>query len=100
MPSKPKNADVVYQTMKDYSHTKEFSFSESELRYMAEDFFLFWEGRRWDKIKYWPAVAMKRVLNLNANRKPSPKHSPVKASGTQEKSKSVRDKVLEKQNDF
>lgn len=62
MQSKPKNSDEVYQTMKDYCQTKQYNFSESYLRYMAEDCYLFFESKGWNSCKYWPPLAMRWVL--------------------------------------
>jgi len=91
MPNKPNNSDEVYQTMKDYCSTKQFSVSNATLRYWAEDCFLWYEARGWKGITYWPAVAMRWCLN---NVKKLPAKSPSKPKP---KGKTIRDKILEEQ---
>ena len=95
MPSKPKNSGEVYKTMLDYSNTKRFNLTESELQFMAENCYLTFESKNWNGIKYCPAIAMRWVLTNK------PKFSPNKPISQKPKSKgkSVRDRILEQYND-
>ena len=98
--SKPKNEDEVFEVMRDYSLTKGFSFSDSQLHYMAEFCYLTFEGKAWEGIKYWPAVAMRWVLKEN---KDLSKKSYSKKGFTADrekkvdkpKGKTVREQILE-----
>lgn len=93
MPSKPENSDEVYQTMSDYSDTKGFNCSESELRFMAENMFLTFEAKKWRGTSYWPPLAMRWVLTNRKNTGVS------KTPQQPKKGKSVREKILEQQNE-
>ena len=89
--SKPNSEEEVFNVMYEYSQKKGYSFTDTQLRFMAENCFLFWEGRKWDKVSYWPAVCMRWVLNEKGKfgkgtvsyEKPKPQR------------KSVRDKIME-----
>lgn len=93
--SKPQSEEDVFSVMKDYSIKKGYSFTDIQLRFMAENCYLFWEGRNWDKVSYWPAVCMRWVLNergkfgkdIMSPKKPKPQ------------GKSVRDKIMEQENE-
>ena len=90
--SKPESDKEVFSVMRQYSKKKEFNFTDSKLRYLAEDCFLYWEGRKWKGISYWPAVAMRWILtNLD---KQTRKHAPLPNF----KGKSIRDKIIEQEN--
>jgi len=90
--AKPTSYADVFSVMKQYTEKKGFSFTDSKLRYLAEDCFLFWEGRKWKGISYWPAVCMRWVLNnLDKQIKCSYKSKPK----PQGKSKSVREIILD-----
>jgi len=94
-PSKPNSEEEVFNVIYEYSKKKGYSFTDTQLRFMAENCFLFWEGRKWDKVSYWPAVCMRWVLNergkfnkeVSTYKKPKPQ------------GKSVRDTILEQEND-
>lgn len=88
----PNSVDDVFNIMKQYVEKKKFSFIDSKISYLAEDFFLFWESRGWKGTTYWPPLAMRWILNnldkqYKATYKPQPK--------TQ--GKSVRDKIMERE---
>ena len=93
--SKPNSEEEVFEVMKDYSEKKGFSFTDSKLRYLAENCYLYFESRCWEGVKYWPPLAMKWVLNEKGkfNKKVSTYKKP-KPQG-----KSVRDKIMEQEND-
>ena len=95
MPSKPKNPDEVYKTMLDYSNTKRFNLTESELHFMAENCYLTFESKGWKGISYWPPIAMRWVLT-NKPKFSSNKPIPTKS---EHKGKSVRDRILEQNRD-
>jgi len=90
MPSKPKNSDAVYRTMRDYCSTKQFNLSDSELKIMAESCFLFFESKGWKGTTYWPPLAKRWVL---MNKKSSPIVKPVPTQPPC-KGESVRDRIL------
>lgn len=93
--SKPNNIDEVYDVMKDYCSKKNFSLSDSKIKYMAEDAFLLHESRGWAGSKYWPAVIMRYVLNYVS------KWGTVTPTTKQQKSKgkTARDRILESLDD-
>lgn len=63
MANKPDNADEILEVMKEYNIKRGFNLSESCLSYLAEDMFLHFEGKGWVGVKYYPAIAMKWILN-------------------------------------
>lgn len=88
--NKPQSDKDVFSVMKNYCIDKGYTFSDSQLDYLAQSCYLYFESKSWDKIKYWPAVCMRWVLNnldKQCNAKP-------KLQG-----KSVRDTILEQEND-
>ena len=93
--SKPESEEEVFSVMKDYSIKKGYLFTDTQLRFMAENCFLFWEGRKWDKVSYWPAVCMRWVLNEKGKfNKITTSFKKPKPSG-----KSVRDKIMEQEDE-
>lgn len=94
-PSKPHSEEEVFEVMKEYSKKKGYSFTDTQLRFLAESCYLLYESKSWYGVKYWPPLAMKWVLNERGKfgkgivsfKKPKP-HS-----------KSVRDVLLEQEND-
>ena len=88
--SQPDNIEQVIAVMKEYILKKKFTFSESQIEYMAEDFYLYFEGRSWDNIRYWPSVAMRWVLNsvTKFGSQPVQKEEPKSNEPT------LRDKIL------
>ena len=99
--SKPNSEEEVFAVMKDYSGKKGYSFTDTQLRFMAENCFLFWEGRKWDKVSYWPAVCMRWVLNeAKPTRYAEQGKFNKKAVSYKKptiKGKSVRDKIMERE---
>lgn len=89
----PNSVDDVFEVMKQYSEKKGFSFTDSKLRYLAENCYLYFESRGWEGIKYWPPLAMKWVLN--ERRGFSKETTGYKKPTT--KGKSVRDKIMEQE---
>lgn len=92
--SKPQSEEEVFGVMKDYSEKKGFSFTDSKLRYLAENCYFYFESRGWEKIKYWPPLAMKWILNERGKfNKKAVSYKKLKPQG-----KSVRDKIMEQEN--
>lgn len=87
------NSDVdVLSVMQKYCQDKGYIFSDTQLDYMAQSCYLYFESKGWKGITYWPAVAMRWVLNnLDKQIKPTYKPKP-------QKGKSVRDILLEQEN--
>ena len=99
--NKPQSDTEVFAVMKDYSEKKGYSFSDGQLKYMAESCYLLYESRGWESVKYWPAVAMKWILT-NVHEQQRGRYD---VRGTKEykgtmkpKGKSVRDVLLEQEN--
>ena len=89
--NKPQSDDEVLEVMKSYSTDKGYTFSNAQLDYFAQSCYLYFESKGWKGISYWPAVAMRWVLNnLDKQSKPSYKLRP--------QGKSVRDIILEQEN--
>ena len=94
-PSKPNSEEDVFLIMQEYSQKKGYSFSDHQLRFMAENCYLYFESRGWGGIKYWPAVAMKWILNERGKfNKQSISYNKPKPNGP-----SIRDKILEQENE-
>ena len=93
--NKPNLEEEVLEVMKDYCKKKGYLFSNTQLDFMAQSCYLYFESRGWIGIKYWPAVAMRWVLtNLGKQ---------IKSFGPKinvHKSKSVRDKIMEQENEL
>ena len=96
--SKPHSEEEVFEVMKDYSEKKGYSFTDTQLRFMAENCFLFWEGRNWDKVAYWPAVCMRWVLNERGKFKGTSGKGVSTYKKPKSQGKSVRDKIMEREN--
>ena len=92
MPNKkPNSEEDVFTVMQEYSQKKGYSFSDNQLRFMAENCYLYFESRGWGGIKYWPAVAMKWCLNEKGKYdKKTTTYKKPKPHG-----QSVRDRILE-----
>ena len=101
--NKPHSEEEVFSVMKDYSIKKGYSFTNTQLRFMAENCFLFWEGRKWDKVSYWPAICMRWVLNEAKPTSYAEKKKFGKCIVSFKKpkpfGKSVRDKIMEQENE-
>jgi len=95
--NKPLTDSDVRKAMQDYISDKNWYISDANLDYISEDCFLFWEGKGWAGVKYWPAVVKRWVLT-EKNRKPS--RINTKRFTNKPKGKSVRDLILEQENDF
>jgi len=67
----PDSSDDVLRVMKEYASKRGFQYTDTELEIIAEDCFLYFQSRGWKSgskvIAYWPAVAMRWLLN-NAKR--------------------------------
>ena len=90
------NSDVeVLEVMRGYCRKKGYLFSDTQLKFMAENCYLLYESKGWYGVKYWPPLAMKWVLNERGKfdkgttgyKKPEPR------------GKSVRDILMEQEND-
>ena len=92
--NKPNSDEEVFVVMQEYCKKKGYSFSDTQLRFMAENCYLLYESKGWYGVKYWPPLAMKWVLNergkfdkkIVSSKKPKPR------------GQSVRDKLLEQEN--
>ncbi len=94
-PNKPNSEEEVFSVMLGYSKKKGYSFSDTQLRFMAENCYLFYGGKGWAGCKYWPAWVMKWVLNEKGKfNKKSISHTKSKPQG-----KSVRNILLEQENE-
>ena len=93
-PSKPHSEEEVFAVMKDYSEKKGYSFTDTQLRFFAENCYLLYESKEWCGVKYWPPLAMKWLLNERGkfNKGVSTYRKP-KSQG-----KSMRDKIMEQEN--
>ena len=92
--SKPNSEEDVFNVMKEYSKKKGYSFSDTQLRFTAENCYLFYESRGWCGVTYWPPLAMKWCLN---NLCKQPKQSYNKSNNKENKGKTVRQRILEEQ---
>ncbi len=97
---KPASLEDVYKTMVSYCSTKQFSVPDTTLKTWAELCFLFYEGRGWRSVTYWPAVVMKWVLT-NVDKLPNKgialtKEKPV-AKGNTPKGETIRERILREQ---
>lgn len=61
--SPPKSSEQVRNVMEKYATSKGWAVSQNSLDLWSEDFYLLWESKQWEGLKYWPALAMKKVLN-------------------------------------
>ena len=100
MPNKkPNSEEAVFIIMQEYSTKKGYSFSDTQLRFMAENCYLYFESRGWGGIKYWPAVAMKWCLNEKGSYAKRNEGKYDKKTITYKKPKphgqSIRDRILE-----
>jgi hypothetical protein len=91
--SKPKSEDEVLEVMQKYAQTKGYGFSDSQLRHIAENCYLHYEGLGWKNCKYWPPWVMKWLLNQNKG--VSKTHYPQQPISPKEKS--VRQIILDKE---
>jgi len=91
---KPNSEEEVFDIMKVYCQKKGYSFSDTQLRFMAENCYLLYESRGWCGTTYWPPLVMKWVLNERGKfNKKTVNYTKPKPSG-----QSVRDKILEQEN--
>ena len=61
--SRPKDSCEVFYEMERYAKKKGYDLSIVTLDYLADDCFLLHESRGWAGCKFWPALAMRHVLN-------------------------------------
>jgi len=90
--NKPNFDTEVLEIMKSYCQDKGYTFSDTQLDYMAQSCYLHFESRGWVNIKYWPAVAKRWCLNNLDKQCKGTYNSKLKPQG-----KSVRDKIMERE---
>lgn len=86
--NKPETSEEVYDVMVKYCHTKQYTFPDKFLRYIAEECFLTGESTGWKGCRYWPALAMKWVLRNSSRQITIKKNQPSPTKET------IRDKWL------
>lgn len=93
--NKPDSEEEVFEVMKGYSQKKGYSFSDTQLRFFAENCYLLYESKNWCGTKYWPPLAMKWILNEKGkfNKKM------VSCNKPKPQGKSIRDTILEQEDD-
>lgn len=93
--SKPNSDTAVLEVMQKYCRDKGYTFSDTQLKFMAENCYLLYESKGWYGVKYWPPLVMKWVLNERGkfNKRATSYKKPTI------KSKSVRDKIMESENE-
>lgn len=89
--NKPNSDIEVLEVMKSYCQKKGYIFSDTQLDYMGQSCFLYFESKGWKGISYWPAVCMRWVLN-NLDKQ-------IKSYCKSKPQKSVRNKIMEQEND-
>lgn len=93
--NKPNSEEDVFQVMQEYCRKKGYSFSSTQLRFFAENCYLLYESKGWCGTTYWPPLAMKWVLN---EKKKFNKEN-VSYKKPEPQGKSIRDKIMEQEND-
>ena len=95
--NKPDTDSEVRKVIKDYILSKNWYTSDKNLDFITEDCILFWEGKGWKGVAFWPAVVKRWVLTEK-----NKKYSRINTSNltSKPKGKSVREKLLEKENEF
>lgn len=94
--NKPNSDQDVFSVMEKYCQDKGYIFSNTQLDFMAQSCYLHFESRGWVSIKYWPAVAMKWVLN-NLDKQLKQCYKPKPRGRCTPQGKSVRNKILEQE---
>jgi hypothetical protein len=93
--NKPNSEEEVFEVMRAYCQKKGYSFSDTQLRFFAENCYLLYESKGWCNVKYWPPLAMKWILNEKGKfNKGTINYKKPKPFG-----KSVRNKIMEQEND-
>lgn len=99
-PYKPNSDTEVLEVMQKYCIDKGYNFSDTQLDYMAQSCYLYFESKGWKGVTYWPAVCMRWVLNnlrrSYETREPGKQHR-VKHN-YKPKGKSVRDIIMGQEN--
>lgn len=91
--NKPQSDEEVLLVMQEYCQKKGYTFSNSQLDYLAQSCFFCYESKGWKGTTYWPPLAMRWVLNnLDKQLKYNYKSKP--------KGKSIRDTILEQENEI
>jgi len=90
--SKPQSDTEVLDVMKKYCQDKGYNFSDAQLDFFAQSCYLYFEGKGWKGVSYWPAVAMRWVLN---NLDKQYKQSYIK----KDKGKTVRQQIMEQEDE-
>ncbi len=89
-PNKPNSDSEVLAVMQSYCADKGYSFSKTQLDFMAQSCFLCYESKGWKGTTYWPPLAMRWILN-NLDKQYKNTYKPQsKLQG-----KSVRDRIME-----
>jgi hypothetical protein len=81
MAARPNNSSEVLNVMQSYADKKGFNITHATLEYLAEDLYLREEIRSWAGVKYWPPLAMRRVLNYVHDYGKEIKPKPKKKTG-------------------
>lgn len=95
--NKPESEEEVFSVMKDYSQKKGYSFSDTQLKFMAENCYLLYESKGWCGVKYWPPLAMKWCLNEKGKFGGEPDKKGVSYKKPKPCGKSVRDILMEQE---
>lgn len=90
--NKPNSDAEVLDVMQEYCKKKGYSFSDTQLKFMAENCYLLYESKGWCGTTYWPPLAMKWCLNNLDKQQTKPTYKPKQSRG-----KSVRDRIMEKE---
>ena len=92
-PNKPNSDTEVLEVMQKYCQDKGYTFSNTQLDFMAQSCFFCYESKGWKGTTYWPPLAKRWVLN-NLDKQYKQSYKPKQREG-----QSVRDKILEQEND-
>lgn len=72
----PDDIDQVIKVMVEYVEKKKWNISLQTIEDLAEGCFLYYMARGWCNAKYWPALAMKWVLDYHSRVSKSEDSSP------------------------
>lgn len=101
--NKPESEEEVFSVMKEYCQKKGYSFSDTQLRFFAENCYLLYESKGWKGITYWPPLAMKWVLNeakpTSYAKRGKFNKKVVSYKKSKPQGKSVRDKIMEQEDE-
>ncbi|KKN73108.1 hypothetical protein LCGC14_0404170 [marine sediment metagenome] len=91
--NKPQSDLEVLEVMQSYCADKGYTFSKTQLDYLAQSCFLCYESKGWKGITYWPPLAMRWVLN-NLDKQYKKVYKPQ----SKPRGQSVRSKIIEREN--